>query len=89
MQFTSPICRLASAKTAVAAALVATTLFAGQPAHAQQYAKLNMLWEVRVNGTDYMTSTSATERDLYTSRGAVVIPASDKPGRHRSVQPVV
>lgn len=39
-------------------------------AHAQQTTVLKILWEVKPTASDYMTTQSTSERDLYTNRGA-------------------
>ncbi len=68
-------------KSALVGVSLVILAFAHTPASAQEMERLNMLWEVQVNGTDYMTTANATERDSYALRGAVAyVPANNISG---------
>lgn len=52
------------------------------PAMAQTQVVTNMLWEVLVGGTDYMTTASPAERDAYPVRGLFAyVPTTSATGR--------
>ena len=61
---------------ATASAMACAFAFSGQ-ALAQQQTKLNILWEVLVNGNDYMTTPNPTERDMFPLRGAFAYVPAD------------